>query len=733
MDLINVGVPDQEHNETLARPQAPVRKPRPIKFWGKLAKPIDYILKTIIYLTIFALPLVFSPQSFDILSLPKQSFLAVMVLTGLILWLLKMALCRDFNLRRTPLDLPILIFGAIYLIASLVSVSPLTSIIGFYGRLDASFLSVLYFVILYYLIVNNLTSKKEIMGVVLTVIMSVIVVAIYAFLQMFGVYILPSAITKSKLFNTVGTLNALSVYVVALMPMTMALALRKKNEARLSFAGTSVLLFILLILTNIKAAWWGLLVASVILVILPAIEKRFEKKWLILPGLIGLMSLAFIFTTNFGLNLTKEITLDSKNSIAQVGQAIKERPVFGSGPETYVYDFSKFRDAQMNNEQNWTLRYDKTKSDWLTSLGTTGIIGTVAYAFLLIVALVTGIFNYRKATDEDMKFVTLGATATIAVVGVIGFFYFTNFALSLLFWIALALVGTARKSQEVTEDDVGDFNLKNVSLEAKVFSTVFFMLLFAGALYGIYFAGKSYTADVTYRKGLEKTAKIETLGEAEKILEKAIRENSLREQYRLSLTRVLLVEANLENQKAEKEKDIKKIQAYLSRAIDQGKEAVKTNSKSVSNWEGMIIIYRNTALYATGALDWIERSYNEALNLEPTNPVLVNGLGQVYLTKNDLAKAEETFNKALALKKDFADPHYNLSLIYKDKKDYNKAIKEMEAFLVYVPDSQEAKTEMESIKKLKNNEEITAKKENLRGQPPAEATTEQNTERTNQQ
>jgi hypothetical protein len=40
---------------------------------------------------------------------------------------------------------------------------------------------------------------------------------------------------------------------------------------------------------------------------------------------------------------------------------------------------------------------------------------------------------------------------------------------------------------------------------------------------------------------------------------------------------------------------------------------------------------------------------------------------------------------------------------------------------------------MESIKKLKNNEEITAKKENLRGQPPAEATTEQNTERTNQQ
>ncbi|MDD5693317.1 MAG: tetratricopeptide repeat protein [Patescibacteria group bacterium] len=731
MDSININVHGQQHNPYVA--STPTRQRRNPGFLNKLVKPLDYVLKAIIYFTIFALPLVFSPQTYDVLSLPKQTFLGIFVLVALILWMLKMVISRDFNIRRTPLDVPILIFGAIYLIASLVSISPLTSIIGFYGRLDGSFLTVLYFIILYYLITNNLRSKKEVMGVVLTLIMSTIVASIFAFMQMFGVYILPSDITKSKLFNTIGSLNALAVYIMAVIPITAALALRKDNEARISFAGTSVLLFVLLVLVNIKAAWWGILAASIVMIVMQFMDEKADKRWLAMPVLLGLLSLAFIFTANFGLNLQKEVPLDNKNSIAEVKQAIKERPVFGSGPETYAYDFSKFRAAEMNNQENWSFRYDKAHSDWLTNGATLGILGTIAYAFLIIMAAVTGFFNYQKARDGGMKYVTLGATAAVVGVGVMSLFYYSNFSLMLVFWVALALIGMARKSSEVTDDDVKDLNLKNASLEAKVFSTVFFALLFVGAFYGIYFAGKSYVADATYRKALLKTDKAENLLASEKLFKKAIDQNGYRETYRLSLSRVLLVEANLENQKSEKEKDIKKIQDYLSRAIDQGKLAVNTNPNSVSNWEGMIIIYRNAALYATGAIDWIEKSYQEALKLEPTNPVLVNGLGQVYLTKNDTDKAAEFFNKAIALKKDFADPHYNLALVYKDKKEYDKALEEMNIYLKAVPDSADAKTEIDNIKKLQENPNLTTEEnQNLRGQPPAEAPTDnQSTNNTN--
>ncbi len=730
MGLININVPSQEHNPYAATP--PPKKKRVPGVLGKLIKPLDYAIKAIIYFTIFALPLVFSPQTYDILSLPKQVFLGIFVLIALILWLTKMVISRDFNIRRTPLDIPILIFGAIYLIASLVSISPLTSIIGLYGRLDTSFLTVLYFIVLYYLITNNLRSKKEVMGVVLTLIMSTIIVSIVAFMQMFGVYILPSEITKSKAFNTIGSLNALAVFIMAAIPITAALALRKDNEARISFAGTSVLLFILLVLVNIKAAWWGLLAASIVMIVLQYMDKKADKKWLAMPVLLGLLSLAFIITANFGLNIQKEIPLDNKNSIAEVKQAIKERPVFGSGPETYAYDFSKFRAAEMNNQENWSLRYDKAHSDWLTTGATLGILGTIAYAFLIVMAIVTGFFNYQKATDEGMKYVTLGATAAVVAVGVMGIFYYSNFALMLVFWVALALIGGARKSSEATPDDVKDFNLKNASLEAKVFSTVFFALLFVGAFYGIYFSGKTYVADSTYRKALLKTYKVENLVASEALFKKAIAQNGYREAYRLSLSRVLLVEANLENQKAEKDKDVKKIQDYLSRAIDQGKLAVNTNSNSVSNWEGMIIVYRNAALYATGAVDWIEKSYQEALKLEPTNPVLVNGLGQVYLTKNETDKAAEYFNRAIALKKDFADPHYNLALVYKDKKEYDKALAEMDIYLKAVPDSTEAKTEIENIKKLQDNPAAATEEESsLRGQPPATTGTSTTTDNNN--
>ena len=139
--------------------ETPVTRKSKSSFLNKLIKILDYALKGLIYLTIFGLPLVFSTQSYDVLSLPKLSFLAIAVLISLMLWLIRMVISRDFKMRRTPLDLPILIFGAIYFITSLISISPLTSIVGSYGSLDGSFITVILFIILYYLIVNNLCTK----------------------------------------------------------------------------------------------------------------------------------------------------------------------------------------------------------------------------------------------------------------------------------------------------------------------------------------------------------------------------------------------------------------------------------------------------------------------------------------------------------------------------------------------------------------------------------------------
>jgi putative inorganic carbon (HCO3(-)) transporter len=731
MDSIKLNVPEKEHGQGPAFVQPQKAKKPKNNFLSKLEKPLDYLVKAFIFMTVFLIPLVFSPATYDVIELPKMTFLGIFVLLGLIFWLCKMFAGRNFNLKRTPLDIPILLFGAIYLIASLVSISPLTSVIGFYGRLNGSFLAVLFFIIFYYLVVNNINTKKEVMGITLTLIMSTILVSVYGLLQIYGIYILPSELTKSKGFTTVGTLNALAVFIMAVIPITTALALRKANEARLSFAGTSALLFIVLILINVKAAWWGLLAAGIVLLVLPLVDgvKKTDRKWLLLPGLIALLSLSFIFTSSFGNDLPKEITLGQSEAYKEVKQAVKERPVFGSGLDTYSYNFSKFRSAELNNQENWSLRFDKSSNEWFNSLATNGLAGIAVTLLLVVLASIAGVMNYRRSKDEDMKYITLGALAAVIAISVMNLFYFNSFSILMVFWLALALIGIARKTTEVAADDAADLNLRSASFEAKVFSSVFFVILFAGAFYGLYFMSKSYAADAKYSDGLEKTNQESTLNEAQKDIEKAISLNPQREAYRLSLARIHLVQANLENQKEEKDKDVKKIQEYLSKAIDQGKQAVNTNPQSVSNWEGMIIIYRNAALYATGAIDWIEKSYQEALKLEPTNPVLVNGLGQVYLTKNELDKAEEHFNKALSLKTEFADPYFNLGVVYKEKKEYAKAIASFEKYLSYVPDSEDAKKEIENVKKLQAGGRVTTEDEALKGQPPVD--TDTTTENTN--
>lgn len=719
-------VKDQEEQETrveetkIKEEKTLVKKPDK-KRLGGLVKLLDKAIKVIIYATIFLTPLIFSPFTFDTLELPKQSFLGIMVSVGLILWLLKMVLQKSFSLRRTPLDIPILVFVGVYLISSLVSISPLVSLLGFYGRLSSSFISTIYLVVLYYLTVNNMKTDKEISGVFLSLFMSAILVALIGILQIFGIYILPSSVTQIKTFNTVGTLNAMAVFLMGVVPLGLAQSLFKKSESRISFTVSTVFMFILLILLNIQAAWLGLLAATIGIGALAIYKKSKDMNWslLAIPGVLALLSIVFVFYSSFGVNLPKEVTLSKDRAVSQVQKVVKEKPIFGSGPETYVFNFSKHRTADMNKAPEWSLRFDKAGGEWLTILATTGILGLLSFGFVVVMALVLGIKQSINSSDTS-KYLSMGLTGTVLAISVYGLFYYTNSSLSLVLWVSLALISllSLRNKKDEAPKEIG---VTSGSLEVKVFSSVFLVLLLLGSFYSIYYSTQAYGADVKYREGLELALTDEDLSKSEKALKEAIEKNGQRENYRLSLARLLLIEANIESQKENQDDvDTEKIQSLLARAIDEGKLAVNLNPMSVANWESMAVIYRNASLYATGAIDWIKATYSEAINLEPTNPILVNGLGQAYLTNKETDRAKELFSEAIALKDNFADPYFNLALAHKDAKEYDAAIAQFNKFLELVPDNEDAIKQIQEVEDIKSGKIVLDENDgSLQGRPPA--------------
>jgi len=93
-----------------------------------------------------------------------------------------------------------------------------------------------------------------------------------------------------------------------------------------------------------------------------------------------------------------------------------------------------------------------------------------------------------------------------------------------------------------------------------------------------------------------------------------------------------------------------------------------------------------------GAEDWAIKSYETAIDLEPTNPYIFTEIGRIYISKADLAEqqgnladkdknlelAQNYFEKAVSLKVDYAPAHYQMAMIYIREGKTNEAIQRLE-------------------------------------------------------
>jgi len=136
--------------------------------------------------------------------------------------------------------------------------------------------------------------------------------------------------------------------------------------------------------------------------------------------------------------------------------------------------------------------------------------------------------------------------------------------------------------------------------------------------------------------------------------------------------------------------------------IDVAQLAVNSNPANVLNQANLASIYREIIPLANNADEWAKQNYEKAIALEPSSPALYTELATVYIAmadrdkqltqasdqkaateaktklKEDLAKAEETLNKAIELKADYAPAHFQLALVYDRQGRLKDAIAKME-------------------------------------------------------
>jgi tetratricopeptide (TPR) repeat protein len=640
------------------------------------------ISKISIYLLVFLLPVFFLPWTANVLDFNKQVLLIFLVFISLFCWLLKSLQEGKISLNFSPLNLAIILFLVILGLSTLFSSYRYGSFWGWPLNIAPSFLTILGFALFYFLIIN-LFKKEEIFGLLLTLVFSGLLAVLFGAFQLFGKFLFPFDFAKLTSFNTIGTVNSLGIFTALLLPLMISLIFISKRLVKFLLIIFCLVDLALIFLVNFWVAWVVLLIGmAAVLIFGIARREIFSTSWLALSMFLLVLSLCFgIFRISIpGLPATPLEVSPSQRATFDIAKQtlMAEFPtslLLGSGPATFVYDYSKFKPETINQTVFWGVRFSSGASEILDKLATSGILGLISFLAILALFFWLAIKGLIKKTAKgDSLWVFGGGIFASWLAAAFGqFLYSTNLSLSFLFWIFTASFIT------FTESKVKTCELKAGSLANIGVSFLFIFILILGI--GVFFlVGQRYLGEVRYLQGIRAWQAGDNQEAINYLLSAVSHTGASLDDYWRDLSQVYLFRINEELLKKDvpQEELQRTIPPLVSNAINSAKRATDISPKNVANWSVRGFVYRNVVNLIGGAEDWAIRSYEEAAKLEPTNPYLYTELGRVYLAKNERDKAQEQFQKALDLKSDYAPAHFQMATISVLEGKTAEAIEKME-------------------------------------------------------
>lgn len=598
---------------------------------------LTIILVDLIALGLFLLPLLFLPFFTDPFGLPKQAILLTVTFAGLLIWGLQTLFERRVTLRATPLTLPLTLFFAVVLISSLIPLiqsggTLKTSIIASYPLLSL--------VIFFFVTIHAVQKSKHTQLLTASFLLGTSLSAAFSILNFFNIYVLPFPEVHVPAFNSFGNLLHALFFFVALIPLTTLAVIKMLPERKPQLA--------------------AYLVALVILV-----------------------SASFVTLYQIRLNLLPQ-TVGLKVATGAIGQNFQTL-FFGTGPGTYIADFTRFRPASFNQSEVWNLRFLNSSSFILEILATLGILGFISFLFIIYKT----VRNFPGMKDP----IAQGLFAGAGVLFVLSLFFPLTFPTLALLIVLLTLY--ILRSQRMEETTLAMIALpKGVStnlLPGIVFGV---FLILAGISF--YFQGTYLVSDIKFQQAIV-AARQNRGTETYNLQREAISIFPARDDYYRTFSQTsLLLANNLATREGLTDQDKQTLVSLVQQSIISARTAATLFPDNVLNWENLASIYRSLIGFGDGADRFAIASAQQAIRLDPSNPQLYIFLGGIYYQLTQWDSAITQFQTAISLKPDFANAYYNMGHALEKKGDLTGALAQYRIVQNLVPDLPEDKTKIDA-------------------------------------
>ena len=392
---------------------------------------------------LFFTPLIFVGNTNELFEFPKTFFIYIFGSTLIFVFLL------THILNPKPLTMPsplIVVWLIVNVVSTLFSSHFYTSIWGYYTRFNGGLVSVLILFGVYFVAVNVLTRENiENLGSVL--LFTLIPIGVYAVVQHFNI---------QRVYSTFGQPNWVAAYVTMLLPLCLYVSLKATRLDQVLFwFFVFVLGFSTLWFTYSLSGLLGLVTGLAAICVLARTEivkkaNLAKVSMLVLVcGITAVTNLGFFenrvtdFFTDAKRFISYQVVVfaqsDSNYNVSDAGfirkgiwqgtlKLIVSSPkifLVGTGPETFPYDFQKFRVPELNYSSEWDFILNKPHNYYLEVFSQLGVLGLVSYMLLIFWAI------------RARSIVTTPAIIALATTNIFGW---PTAATALLFWMLLAFL-----------------------------------------------------------------------------------------------------------------------------------------------------------------------------------------------------------------------------------------------------------------------------------------------------
>jgi tetratricopeptide (TPR) repeat protein len=657
---------------------------------------IDKLI-TVILLTVAGVtPLFFFNQTTEFYEMPKLVFLivATLVLLGLSIfsWILK----GKVTINRTPLDIPLLAFLVVVLISTYFSGTRYQAIYGDFPNVHGSAASWILYVLLYFVTVSNLRDMTRVKNFLYVLFTSAGAVALITLLSFFGIF-LPFDFAKGVNFTPTGSTFSTIAFLILLLPLTL-ISMINPNKYLPQYLATilAILFSIVIVLTGSIAAYVALFI--VFGLSLYASKNHLSKTGLILflasaaVVILALTSAYLPFRGNkiqqLEAGFPKEIQLPLSISWKISASSFRDVPFFGTGPSSYLFNFTSYKPAEFNLLNYWNFSFGTAYDEFLQVLSTLGLFGFATLVILCIVVIKNSnkILSLTQANSlkDAPQDTTQLALAISGLLSIVLLMIHTTTLVSIV--ITLFILATLMMSQESIRNNATELSMglkasTSHSQQFDLLPVVIFIIFLVGAVTLLFKLSTIVSADYYHRLALSQANKNGAL--TYQYLQKAESLNPLVDSYRVDMAQTNFSLANIiaiqkgptkdNPQGSLTDKDKQTIQTLLSQAINEGRASVILSPRSSRNWEILASVYKNITGVANNALTFALDAYGKAVQIDPMNPALRLAVGEVYYSIKNYDLAIRFFTDAVNLKPDYTNAYYDLAIAYREKGDFSNA------------------------------------------------------------